>query len=140
MSILLSLSRPGHHLLLFPPYAHLAPQPDKSLQKKNRVFFRPEYHPIPRMSTPFSGAPLSLGYSRMNSNNRLIPPFITPSGCSMTAAAIFPPRPPGNPGRSPDVKPGSSRTRQVESPLEGIPRPAVLRAGLVFGASPRVQN
>src|SRR3990172_8110281 len=40
LSILLSFPRPGNHLLLCPPYAHLAPQPDKSLQKKNRVFFR----------------------------------------------------------------------------------------------------
>src|SRR4030067_1597800 len=39
LSILTSLSRPGHHLLLFPPYAHLAPRPDNSLQKNNRVFF-----------------------------------------------------------------------------------------------------
>src|SRR4030067_1405660 len=113
MSILLSLSRPGHHLLLFPSSAPLAPQPDKSLKKKNRVFFRPEYHPIPRMSTPFSGAPLSLGYSRMNSNNRLMPPFITPSGCSMTDATIFPPRP------SPDRE-KKSAPEKMRSPF-GVP-------------------
>src|SRR4030067_2989827 len=111
MSILLTLSRPGHHLLLFPPYAHLAPQQDNSLQKKNRVFFRPEYHPIPRLSTIFPEAPLSLCYSTMNSNNRLIPPFITPSGCSMTDATIFPPRP------SPDRE-TKSAPEKMRSPFE----------------------
>src|SRR4030067_143410 len=61
-------------------------------RKKNHVFFPTRIPFTPPFVNPYSPDHHPLDYSTRNSTSRLIPPFKTPSRCSMTEATIFPPR------------------------------------------------